>query len=35
LKTVTKKKKIQMQCNDHVIKSQTKLKYLGLDIDQN
>jgi hypothetical protein len=24
-----------MQCNDHVIKSQTKLKYLGLSKDQN
>jgi hypothetical protein len=23
----------QIQCNYHIIKSQTKLKYLGLDID--
>jgi hypothetical protein len=25
----------QIQCNDHIIKSQTKLKYLHLDIYQN
>lgn len=31
LKQVTN---FQIKCNDHVIKSQTSIKYLGLDIDQ-
>lgn len=30
-----KVKEFQIQCNDHVIYSQSKIKYLGIDIDQN
>ncbi len=33
-----KRKKLtnfQVKCNDHIIKSQPKLKYPGIDIDQN
>jgi hypothetical protein len=35
LRKLRKVTKYQIQCNDHIIKSQTKLKYVGLDIDQN
>ena len=30
-----KVKEFKIKCNDHVINSQTKIKYLGIDIDQN
>lgn len=30
-----KVKSFKIQCNDHIIESQSKIKYLGIDIDQN
>ena len=30
-----KVKEFKIKCNDHVINSQSKIKYLGIDIDQN